>query len=1224
MRAVLVSMFCVLVACSLVQRANSQLPIRDTAISILADRVERFRDDARQYRDRAAPLERRAKLYASRAANLSAKLSQTRDESDRQALQDSISRYSDLARDLNESARKLVEKADQAEQEAQRADVERQKIIALRQQEIDEHERALAEIKAEREAKANAYSYKIELEQAVGIWRPESDGNWPFVIVQEQPESELYPNRLEVHTEKRVWKGDYEPSTRGDAVRAHEARMRFSYRPSAAEMNSDIPLWARSKLENNLEWVLEINEAGDSANPRLAVQWFPGEITWDDDRNVSIIGRGIPIEFKMLKETHLSIFETGQAFLWMEPARDTSPKAKLRGAPPEPSSKRIQALLKGQPFTIKVRVPQAQAASLGDRIYARVEGERGGQVRLPLLRRTPNGMGPVLFSLDEPVTINNRDSEGDLKPQVGSFQWLAEAFGLPEGRRLQIEMKNKDRLTATFSGAEHSVLVYDHVLQRGLDEHLDIVAKILESKDQITENPALFRSLTIDESKTGGVRDSAADEVSSDGRLALNEQALENYLELMRQDDLLEIHKFHLGEMYLRGVSTSVPVYDSGSAAFSAKFPLYMLDQEAIDDVFAARRITPPKSAYFTELVRGFVGALRGGETDPVAIRMADRVQWTCESEKGLVAIALENASDSYAADFETVVGKIAYSVPKALAQEASIWLFQQNLNGKFVSSSRRDLVKSRTILSTILGVSTNAAPAYLARLGNMPSIGPLSRLKARALNPLSRPMLSVNGLSRISPELTTMKRPYPVYADLVSDNLPKGLTTRQKNSIALELAQFADDVRTPPCYNSRVRGVDDLLDGEDLGALNLDENYFLQEGRKMFGPNTEYISSPELYPPQTSGTCALHSMIDSIQTNTGAKIDPRVLLAEAIEIERNILHPKAKSGDLNFTPFAISGNTRVQVARSKGLVDWFEQIGRNEQTSSFQKHLAHSEQNGFYSITGRYLLRKYGASVASVNPARNSKTHVSHIAAALDDGYEVRIMLDLTSVTGEPSFHAIKIAGYTRSSSDPRFITHIDVYESNFGGRIFRIPASDFQNLIARQRPDGTALPYGNMEVVNWGNRATSKRTWQSTRQRDNDVVDVDYNSPTERPPRMRSVDDMMEALYPNGNMPEIHVTSLEGFRAIRRSGQLELADSGASFSSGGNVGAARGGEIAIRIREDFQNNVEFVDHFAGKIAFWWPDGIGTGRRYSGFIPTRALQYLNPETGKWSTFATR
>ncbi len=67
----------------------------------------------------------------------------------------------------------------------------------------------------------------------------------------------------------------------------------MTYKPRAAEMNPDIPEWARKKIEGILEWQLEISGRHTCGVPKLRAGFYPGEVEWRPDGESSVDGAWI-------------------------------------------------------------------------------------------------------------------------------------------------------------------------------------------------------------------------------------------------------------------------------------------------------------------------------------------------------------------------------------------------------------------------------------------------------------------------------------------------------------------------------------------------------------------------------------------------------------------------------------------------------------------------------------------------------------------------------------------------------------------------------------------------------------------------------------------------------------------------------------------------------------------------------------------------------------------
>jgi len=231
----------------------------------------------------------------------------------------------------NRRAREHDGRADALEEEAAGliAEAERKEAKAGRLQErlnaatqVDERRRAVAEADErrlrearERKAERRRGAVKLELEDAIGVWKiDEMDGI--FVIVYEEPDLPGQAYKLEAHTQARVWKGTYTPFEEGDIRRMQNARLVFRYKPTFEEMNPDIPEWARRSIEGDLEWEIELDAPKRCGAPELVGHFFPGEVKWrekaeDGDKSAKVTGRGEPRNLTL----SLQEFEPEDAFV---------------------------------------------------------------------------------------------------------------------------------------------------------------------------------------------------------------------------------------------------------------------------------------------------------------------------------------------------------------------------------------------------------------------------------------------------------------------------------------------------------------------------------------------------------------------------------------------------------------------------------------------------------------------------------------------------------------------------------------------------------------------------------------------------------------------------------------------------------------------------------------------------------------------------------------------
>src|SRR4051794_32597608 len=108
------------------------------------------------------------------------------------------------------------------------------------------------------------------LERVVGRWK--GDGG---DVVIEAPGGR---NGLVMRGRHADWKGRCEPGPDDETTLVNLTR-----RPTAAEMSTEAPEWARQEVAGSLEWELDLEACRDCADRTLRGSWFPAEIRWTED-----------------------------------------------------------------------------------------------------------------------------------------------------------------------------------------------------------------------------------------------------------------------------------------------------------------------------------------------------------------------------------------------------------------------------------------------------------------------------------------------------------------------------------------------------------------------------------------------------------------------------------------------------------------------------------------------------------------------------------------------------------------------------------------------------------------------------------------------------------------------------------------------------------------------------------------------------------------------------
>jgi hypothetical protein len=394
--------------------------------------------------------------------------------------------------------------------------------------------------------------FQLDYEDVIGVWRPVKDGDWPFVIVPEDPNSKAYRYKVEAHTKDRVWKGLYTSFPDGHPAKGDKkGRVRLTYKPKAAEMNPDIPEWARKAVEGKLEWRIELAEAkgASTAEPRMTLKWFPGEVKWrDGSKTVEVIGEGEPHELEIGLETVMEVEEMAAPTLWVE---------KVNATPEElPEQLHVSQLLKYQSFNVKVRLPAALAQKAGSNISVQVKDNTGGNSTTIALQGVvvPNRLGPVTYKTPKPVSIADPGTQPDLEPKLMSIGWIADKYAREDeaGNRIDLWAKDASQIEFRYGDTYQQVTLYESWMTERLADHATKVALLREMFSAVLSDPAAPKAKKEE--------------------AVFSMRALNNYAALNERDDLLPQHKYALGELYLMTGSNGAGLLCTGQDCGISQF----------------------------------------------------------------------------------------------------------------------------------------------------------------------------------------------------------------------------------------------------------------------------------------------------------------------------------------------------------------------------------------------------------------------------------------------------------------------------------------------------------------------------------------------------------------------------------------------------------------------------------------------------------------------------
>ncbi|HLK13684.1 MAG TPA: hypothetical protein VKT78_02675, partial [Fimbriimonadaceae bacterium] len=145
----------------------------------------------------------------------------------------------------------------------------------------------------------------IPVRSLLGAWQTEDGQNVWIAQVDEKTLSLVGARQVE-------WRGPYV-----------DGKLELSVKPTAAQMNPDIPDWARDLVakQGTLEWKLKLSPAEDKDGMTLIGEMLPGEVDWQEvsDPNTNEIYKrtarvtgasGTPIKMKLSKVPHWGIVDT--------------------------------------------------------------------------------------------------------------------------------------------------------------------------------------------------------------------------------------------------------------------------------------------------------------------------------------------------------------------------------------------------------------------------------------------------------------------------------------------------------------------------------------------------------------------------------------------------------------------------------------------------------------------------------------------------------------------------------------------------------------------------------------------------------------------------------------------------------------------------------------------------------------------------------------------------
>jgi hypothetical protein len=615
----------------IVEKKTAPQPIKDKEVqlqpvkespgkaSVASSEIEFLRNEAKDARAFAEKQRKHAKQWQDRASEARKRAKNSKRKIDRDS-------YLDDARIYDERAETAAIDADKAEAKAAKSEAELLQVLKTLERgpskEVTDTPPAKSATKDDM-PKPPA----ISLAETIGLWRiKETDST--FVIVQEEPGLDIHGYKLEAHTGDRVWKGEYSVFEEGDIRRSQNARVVFKYKPKAKEMNPEIPEWARKKIEGQLEWQIELDEAGFCGDPYLKGYLFPGEVKWSKDKEggpVKITDRGKPRPIELERGYHFELDMVGKPSLVV-----------TMGGKHDPLLNPIEGLTKRQRFFVKMTLPKEMAKKQGETLTVTIKGLSSGETDTLTLKAGgfSKSKASVNYTHLKAVTIadSNDPREEDHKATFLSWSWWTDSA---DGARLDLDVENGEGIEFGFNDMFETIPVYDSWLQRNIARY----------------EAGAWRLRGFFEF----VRDSLNPEVTGEAKKKARDglQMLENMQAMLDTGYLSDVHKHELLKAYVVDgrVNNSPGGLDLAAQQMQMSPTFY-------DEVH--------ESKMGLKIIKGFSEGLTGKDLSskmPLVIN-AVGTGWVSSGEKFLAKRTLKKASKSIQEQaFDELVPALAYGL---------------------------------------------------------------------------------------------------------------------------------------------------------------------------------------------------------------------------------------------------------------------------------------------------------------------------------------------------------------------------------------------------------------------------------------------------------------------------------------------------------------------------------------------------------------------------------
>lgn len=1108
--------------------------------------VDTVRKQAQQYRDLAASAEQNAAESAQ--------------PQDKQSWLDSAKQRRDRAEQLEQDAQKLQERV--AEKQA--------KIDQLKQQ-FDERREASErreatdrkfqdqQKKKAAEAAAATPVRRPPVEEILGLWRDENDE--PLAIVQQDPGNAAYPHRLEAHSVQRKWTGHYHSEGSGEPM------VTLSYKPTAEEINPEVPEWARKKTAGQLEWKLEIEPGGTCGTPSLTATFYPGEVKWREDgegaeNGAWIAGKGKPREIPLTaSQPDMAFYSYGSPTLYLRPPGEFDRNFDT-----------IDGLIEAQLFHVEVILPPELAEDEGETLDVTVKGLSGAGTDTFELRRGAVRVGrSVVYAHYDPVAIAVPTDPGvrDLRPAFLSVDYFLNLTG----NRLDLKPSNAEMIEFSYAKAVQTVPIYRSWVQRGIARHQEAVQRLRP----------FFAAVVADPSSTREQKEAATKRLNM----------IRNYERIFESEKIHDYVRYQLGEHYLRPFGGLVSMSDGAIAA----------NAELAHTWISAGNLYSP-----------LTDKERDGRNNPSG--RYENVAWTSRYEMAttqqIVANARKDYQDVAVSELSKAVLFAMYSgVASASGAGDAVTLFGgMDIFGKPVAPWQR-------VMAAIGMVSSNLLQVTLPRVANSSSLeivltpgntggrtlrpGPRAKLReVKIEQPGAAPKSADGALARMS----------PAQRATVVKSAEAGEATVSKQPVKCALAQ-----RNPRAPAAEPPGP---VPGPPPRPAPLDADF--SRVKTFYGQSAEVVNpaGDPLMPPQNFGTCQCSSTMLRVKEATGVAY-PEVavvgMLARKGAVKPGTNEPLTNGyTDEQLVSFLEEVGAEFMTVPAK-------QRPTLEQLSSFMR-------NGWFVrdvVKTRHSGEPHAIELRQLH--RDAKGEITH-AEWFDPAFGKMIKADACDYVNNLVARDYDTIFYRwREGDAPRGGADTRVAPRESGSQSSATP----ENTPAPRNDPGSPTSVGPRETGPQTAASRPGNTPASSRDADQQSVagDPAPNRPNpgaaaggNRPKTTRELmNEVIDEMYPDGSAPPINVTNQEILQTMQANGIWEQpAGGGASFSPPG-VGTLRMGDVAIRIKPGMESYIEWRQHPSGRVPMFWRSGkVGVGESRT-YIPTEFLQWLNPRARAWRDF---